>query len=88
MNLQHVGDNSQRPHVCSKGDWFKIDDFRGTELRSTKEDLDILALLQSLGQTKVNDLDILALLGDTHHILRLKTLVLKSLYHTELLMIQ
>ena len=71
VHLQDIGKDTDRPHVGGEGDRLVVDNLRGTELCRAKEHLDLLAFLQTLGQAKVDDLDVVGLPCDTHHILRL-----------------
>ena len=70
-SLQDIGEDADRPHVSGEGNRFVVDDLRGTELCRAEEDLDLLPLLEPLGEAEVDDLDVIGLPRHTHHILRL-----------------
>lgn len=89
--LQYVADYTKWPHVSREGHWFIVDDFRGTELCRSKENLDRFSFFKTLSQSEVDDLYVCAVFGDTHDVLWLWTewlnynkciLLIKSIIHS------
>lgn len=52
--LQHIADNSYRPHISSISNIFKVDNFWCDKLRCTEQDLKFLVRIKLPGQTEIN----------------------------------
>lgn len=72
LHLQDVTNDADTPHVGGKADRIKIHDFRGDEFGGAEQDLHLLLGIEFAGEAKVNYLDAIAGLGETHNVLWLE----------------
>lgn len=78
LHLQHVANDAHTPHVGLETYGFVANDLWWYKLGGTKENPDGCFRIQSLGQTKVNDLDLVASARMAHYVLRLQI----EMHHT------
>lgn len=72
---EDVADDADAPHVSEASDGIEVDDLRGDKLGRAKEDLQLLVRIVEAGHSKVNDLDLVASLGQAENVLRLQVQV-------------
>jgi len=78
LDLQHVADDADAPHVCREIDRVKAHDFRRHELRSSEHHPRLDAGVVVARQSEVDDLDPVTGPTETKNVLRLRDMLFRD----------